>query len=55
MKKNVNFNKGGKGKSSGRIILPATYLELMEVTEENPSVEITYQDGKIIIEKVENK
>ena len=51
MIKNVSFNKGGSGKSSGRIILPAPYLELMKVTEEDPSVEITFQDGKIIIEK----
>jgi bifunctional DNA-binding transcriptional regulator/antitoxin component of YhaV-PrlF toxin-antitoxin module len=57
MIKKVTFNKGGTGKSSGRIILPAPYLELMKVTKEDPSVEITYQDGKIIIEKakIENK
>ncbi|WP_288328082.1 PemI [Clostridium butyricum] len=51
MIKNVTFNKGGAGAKSGRIILPATYLELMKITEEERTVEVTYQDGKIIIEK----
>lgn len=55
MKKDVSFNKGGSGNSSGRIILPAPYLELMKVTKDNPSVEITYQDGKIIIEKAKTE
>ncbi|NFO58506.1 PemI [Clostridium botulinum] len=51
MIKNVTFNKGGSGASSGRIILPAPYLELMKVTKKEPEVEVTYKDGKIIIEK----
>lgn len=55
MIKNITFNKGGTGKSSGRIILPASYLKLMKVTEDDPSIEITYQDGKIIIEKANKK
>ncbi|CAI3193048.1 AbrB/MazE/SpoVT family DNA-binding domain-containing protein [Clostridium neonatale] len=51
MIKNVTFNKGGKGAKSGRIILPAAYLEIMNITEDEPGVEVTYKDGKIIIEK----
>lgn len=51
MKKTVTFNKGGNGYTSGRIIIPKTYLDLIGVTEENREVEITYKDGKIIIEK----
>ena len=51
MIKKVTFNKGGSGATSGRIILPSTYLELMKITKEEPEVEINYVDGKIIIEK----
>lgn len=47
----ITFNKGGTGGASGRIILPAPYLQMMGVTKENPNVDITYKDGKIIIEK----
>lgn len=51
MIKKVTFNKGGSGGHTGRIILPSTYLELMNVTKDDPEVELTYKDGKIIIEK----
>ena len=51
MRKTINFNKGGTGSYTGRIILPAPYLELMGISKDNPEVEITYKNGKIIIEK----
>ena len=51
MIKKITFNKGGTGAKSGRIILPASYLEIMGITEDEPKVEVSYQDGKIIIEK----
>lgn len=51
MIKKITFNKGGAGAKSGRIILPAAYLEIMNITEDEPKVNIIFQDGKIIIEK----
>lgn len=51
MLKKVTFNRGGSGGHTGRIILPSTYLELMNVNKDYPEVELTYKDGKIIIEK----
>jgi len=53
MIKPITFNRGGSGAFSGRVILPAKYLELMKVTKDEPNVDIRYEDGKIIIEKVE--
>lgn len=51
MIKKVTFNKGGTGGHTGRVILPSTYLELMKITKDDPNVDLTYEDGKIIIEK----
>ena len=51
MIKPITFNKGGSGAYSGRVILPAKYLELMKVTKDEPNVDIRYEEGKIIIEK----
>ena len=49
--KKIGFPKGGKGSTSCRIGLPKSWLESLGITEENPHVKVTYQDGKIIIEK----
>lgn len=51
--KKVNFNKSGSGSYTGRIILPAEFLKENNINKENPEVEVTYVDGKLIIEKVD--
>ncbi|WP_294360816.1 AbrB/MazE/SpoVT family DNA-binding domain-containing protein [uncultured Clostridium sp.] len=55
MRKKVTFNKGGSGSYTGRVILPATYLELMGITKDEPEIEITYTEGQIIIKKVKKE
>lgn len=52
MKSRVTFNKSGSGSKSGRVTIPATLLEVLNITEEDREVEITYIDGKIVIEKI---
>lgn len=51
MKGRVTFNKNGNGSSNAKLIIPKVLIELMKITEEEREVEITYEDGKIIIEK----
>lgn len=55
MIKKVTFNKGGSGGHAGRVILPLAYLELMKITKDEPEVELTYEDGKIVIQKAEKR
>lgn len=55
MIKNVYFNAGGSGGQTGRVILPSDYLKLMNVTKDEPRIEITYENERIIIKKAENK
>ena len=52
MKRNVTFNKSGSGSTSGRVVLPAAYLEILGITEEEREIEITLEGSRIIIEKV---
>lgn len=54
MKAKITFNKSGSGSISGRLTIPKALLEIMEITEENRDVVITFKDGKIIIEKSKN-
>ena len=54
MKGKITFNKSGSGSKSARLTIPAIIIELMKITEEEREVEITYEDGKIIIEKFKN-
>lgn len=51
----VNFAKSGSGSVSGRVILPKEYLELLNITSSDRTILIIYEDGKIIIEKDDNK
>lgn len=52
MKKKVTFNKSGSGSTTGRVVLPAAYLEILGITEEEREINITLDGSKIIIEKV---
>ncbi|ACD14157.1 PemI [Clostridium botulinum] len=52
MKGKVTFNISGSGSKSARLTIPAALIELMKITEDNREVEITYEDGKLVVEKV---
>jgi antitoxin component of MazEF toxin-antitoxin module len=51
MKGKITFNKSGSGNKTARLIIPVAYIELMELTEDEREVNITYENGKLIIEK----
>ncbi|WP_279022306.1 AbrB/MazE/SpoVT family DNA-binding domain-containing protein [Intestinibacter bartlettii] len=52
MKGKITFNKSGAGSKSGRLTIPVAFLELLKITEEEREVDIRFEDGKIIIEKI---
>ncbi|OOM17183.1 hypothetical protein CLSAB_19030 [Clostridium saccharobutylicum] len=52
MKGKVTFNKSGSGSINGKITIPKALIELMKFTQDDRDVEITYEDGKLVIEKV---
>lgn len=54
MKGKVTFNKSGKGSTSARLTIPVALLELLKITENERDVEITFEDGKLIVEKSKN-
>ena len=51
--KAVNFNKGGSGSISGRIILKKEWLEDMKINIDEPWIELNYDEKlkRIVIEK----
>lgn len=51
----VNFAKSGSGSVSGRVVLPKEFLQLLNITSSDRTIIVTYLDGKIIIEKDNNK
>lgn len=51
--KKINFNKGGNGATSGRVILPAKWLKYLGITENNPNVTLELVGDQIIIKKTE--
>lgn len=51
MKGKITFNKSGSGSKSARLTIPTVLIELMKITEEEREVEITFKDGKLIVEK----
>lgn len=51
--KKINFNKGGNGATSGRVILPAKWLKYLGITEDNPNVTLELVGDQIIIKKIE--
>ena len=54
MKGKITFNKNGNGSSNAKLIIPKAFIELIEITEDNREVEITFKNGKLIIEKLNN-
>ncbi len=51
--KTVNFNKTGVGNSVGRVILRKEWLNDMNITSDEPWIELSYDENekKIVIEK----
>lgn len=51
--KAINFNSNGRGYFLGRIILKKAWLDDMNVTPEEPLLELTYDETlkRIIVEK----
>ena len=52
MKGKITFNKSGSGSKTARLNIPVVLVELMKITEDEREVEITFKDGKLVIEKV---
>lgn len=52
MKGKITFNTSGYGSKSGRLTIPVALLELLQITENEREVNINFQDGKLIIEKI---
>lgn len=52
MKGKITFNTSGKGSKSGRLTIPVAFLEIMGITEGEREVNIKFEDGKLIIEKI---
>jgi len=50
----ASFPKSGKGHVSSKVSFPKSWMDALGVTEENPNIKKTFQDGKIIIEKEGN-
>ena len=51
MKSKVTFNRSGSGSVSGKVVIPAAFLEILKITKEERDIEITLEGNKIIIEK----
>lgn len=52
MKKTVSFVKGGSGGVTAKVTLPKEFLEALKISK-GDEVDITLENGKIIIKKVE--
>ena len=52
-KSKIFINKGGSGGVTFRVTLPTNWVREMEVNEENRELLLTFENNKIIIEKVE--
>ena len=54
-KLNISFNKSGgtagKGGVTTRVTLPKTWIDKMEITQEEREVTVTFDGEKIIIKK----
>lgn len=48
----VTFCKSGSGSKSGRVTIPMEMLMLLNITEEEREIRISYIDGTIVIEKI---
>lgn len=52
MIKKAVFAPTGKGDAyTVRVTVPSAYVELLKITKEDRDINITYEDGKVIITK----
>lgn len=47
----VLFSKSGSGSTTTKITLPITWIKEMGIDEENREVEVSFDNGKIVIQK----
>lgn len=52
MKGKIVFNKSGKNSRTARINIPSELYKQLNITEKDRDVELTVQDGKIVIKKI---
>ena len=50
-KSNTMFIANGSGYKLPRVAIPSRWFKEMGITEDNKEVTLTYQDGKVIIQK----
>ena len=55
MKKVVMFHKGGTKGQTARVTIPPEFLYVMGITKEEREVEMTIENGKLVIEKINKK
>lgn len=53
MKGKVTFAQSGSGSISARLTIPTAFVELLKINKDEREVEITFEDGKLIITKAE--
>lgn len=49
----VSFNKSGSGSISSSIRLPISWLKEMNISKEDREVEVIFNNGEIIIKKLD--
>lgn len=49
------FYKGGSGSITPRMNIPKKWADEMDVTKENPHVTVTFEEGRIIIQKAKKE
>ena len=49
----VSFNKSGSGSISSSIRLPISWLKEMDISKEDREVEVIFNNGEIIIKKLD--
>ncbi len=47
----VLFSKSGSGSTTTKITLPISWIKEMGINEENRDVEVSFDNGKIVIQK----
>lgn len=47
----IQYAKGGSGSKTTRLTIPITWIKEMGISEENREVEVSFDNGKIVIQK----
>lgn len=54
-KAKILFTKSGAGSRSTRITLPVSWIDVLNITQEDREVTLSLENGKIIISKDDSK